>query len=346
MPPTIYDTESLITVVANLKRPTTALLDRYFGSEVTFDSEFAVIDIEKGGRTIAPLVAPHVPAKRQAQTGFATRVLKPAYVKELSEFRPEGALSRDLGEAIGGSLSPEERINRRLLRELELKIRRVNRRLEVMAAEALRTAKLVLSGEDYPTVTVDFQRAAALSPAALAGANRWTETTSKPLKNLKTWATLVRKESGVNPIDVIMGDDAYSNFADHADVKSRLDLRNLVGASLQIEQTVSEGLSFQGRIDGFNIFTYSGWYIDPLDGVEKSIFPTNWITMTAPGAEGLNGQRMFGAIMDLEAGLRALPFFPKMWEEKNPSSIQLLVQSAPITVPTRPDASLAIQVHD
>lgn len=343
---TIYSTQELAGVVANMKRPSTALLDRYFPTEVTFDTEAVAVDIEKGGRTIAPLVAPHVPAKRQAQTGYETRLIAPGYIKELSEFRPEGALSRDLGEAIGGEFTPEERINRRLIRELELKIRRVNRRLEVMAATGLRTGSLTLVGEDYPSRTVNFQRAAALSPAALAGANRWTESTSEPLRNLKTWATLVRKESGVNPIDVIMGDDAFSNFVDHADVKARLDTRNIVGSELQIGTLVAEGLTFQGRVDGFNIFTYSGWYIDPITLVETAIWPVNFLAMVAPGDEGIAGRRLFGAIMDLKAGIKAVPYFAKMWEEENPSAVNLLIQSAPLPAPLRPDASLGIQVHD
>lgn len=346
MPQTVYTTQELAAVVASMKRPSTALLDRYFAVERAFDTEAVLVDIEKGGRTVAPFVAPHVPAKAQAQTGFSTNVIQPAYIKELSEFRPEGALSRDLGEQVGGEFTPEERMNRRLLRELEIKIQRINRRLEVMAAASLRAGALTIVGEDYPTRTVSFLRDAALTPAALAGAARWTESTSVPLDDLQDWSDLVLEKSGVAPIDVIMGVNAWKSFRNHAKVEKKLDLRNNRGSALDLGAMMQEGLSFRGVIDGFNVFTYGGSYVDPITGAVTQIWPKNWVGMTTPGEGGVNGIRMFGAIHDLKAGIAPLPYFAKMYEEENPSALMLLVQSAPLTVPTRPDATLGVQVQD
>ncbi|NOT08394.1 MAG: major capsid protein, partial [Gemmatimonadales bacterium] len=297
-----------------------------------------------GKRHIARLVSPRVPAPVRQRQAHATRAIAPAYIKEKVPFDPDDAVKRAMGEAIGGALSPQERENRGLIQETENCIKRVVRRMELMASEALRTGKLVLSGEDYPAVTVDFQRDASLSVATLLTTARWSQTTSKPLRDLKAWAKLVRKQSGVNPVHAIMGDDAFSEFADHADVKSRLDTKNIVGSELQVGQQVAEGQTYQGVIDGFKIFTYSGWYTDPTDDTTKEIWPADEVAMTAPGDEGLAGERLFGAIKDPKAGYQALPFFPKMWQTDDPAQTWLMVQSAPLVSPKRSDASMNVKV--
>ncbi len=343
MPVTVHSTQTLIDVVANLKRPRSGILDRYFSDEVTFDTEAVDVDIEKGRRVIAPLVSPRLPAPVRKRPPSETRAIKPAYVKEKIPFDPADALVRAVGENIGGSLSGQEREDRALLRSLDSLTMAVTRRIELMATEALRTGKLVLVGKDYPSTTVDFQRDALLTPAALAGAALWSASTSKPLRDIEKLRKAVRKASGVNPIDVVMGDDAFAEFQEHATVKDRLDTRNRTGNELQVTQ-VSEGLAFQGVVDNANILTYSGWYIDPLDDTEKEIWPAKEIAVASPGREGINGKRLYGMIQDPKASYEPMPFFPKMWEEDDPAIVWVMVQSAPLVVPTRVDASGSQQV--
>lgn len=342
----VHDTSILADVVADLKRPASALLDRYFGTERRFDTESVTVDVMKGRRTIAPLVSPFVPGKVQQRQTHSTREIKPAYVKAKTPFDPVTTpVERQPGEAIGGSLSAQERHDRALIRELEAQMAQIVRREELMAAEALRTGKLVLVGEDYPTTEVDFQRDNSLSVATLTGNNLWSAySTAKPAKNFEAWAKLVRQISGVNPTDVIMGDDAYGEFIEIAAVRDQLDNRGITGSSQQPGTEVVEGLSFQGVFNRRNIYTYSGWYVDPLDDTEKEIWPAKVVVMTAPGDQGVMGRRLYGAIRDPKAGFQALPFFPKMWEDEDPAVTWLMTQSAPLVAPLRPDATLSVQV--
>ena len=54
--------------------------------------------------------------------------------------------------------------------------------------------------------------------------------------------------------------------------------------------------------------------------------------------------RAYGAIRDEDAGFQALPYFAKSWAEQDPSVRYLLMQSAPLTVPYRINASCGITV--
>lgn len=341
----ISQTVDLTDLVEELKTPRSALLDRYFPTTSTFGTEVVQVDVEKGRRTIAPLVSPRVPGRPQARAGHQTNLIKPAYVKPKVAFDPDTTpVERQLGEPIGGNLSPEERHDRALLREMEAQDRQLIRREELMAAEALRTGKLTLVGEDYPATTVDFQRDASLSVAALAGGELWSAATPKIAAKLEALAKLARKISGVNPIDVIMGEDAFGAFIEDAGVKGELDNRNITGSSLAPGIEVSEGLTFQGVFRRRNIFTYSGWYVDPADNTEKEIWPAKVITMASPGEQGIKGRRFYGAIKDPAARFAQVRSFVKMWTENDPAVTWLMTQSAPLVAPLRPDASLSVQV--
>lgn len=336
-----FSTNTLIAVVAGLKTPNPALLGRYFPRIETADTEEIHFDIISKKRRIAPFVSPLVEGKIVEGSGFTTDTFKPAYIKDKRVFDPSRPLKRSAGEQIGGSLSPEQRRQAYIAQELQDQIDMITRRLEVMASEVLRTGKVTVVGDGYPSVTVDFLRAAALTPTGLSGAASWDQTTSTPLDDLQTWSDLVLKESGTSPIDVIMGVDAWKNFRKHASVKDRINLLRSLGNGLDQGAQLVEGLTFRGSIDGFNIFTYGGWYVDPADNTEKVIWKADVVGMASELVEGV---RAFGAIRDGKAGFRAMPYFPKIWEQDDPAVEYLMMQSAPLVVPTRVNATLAVDV--
>ena len=108
-----------------------------------------------------------------------------------------------------------------------------------------------------------------------------------------------------------------------------------VGAQLQ------EGIVYRGDIDGIRVFTYAGWYVDPETNLEEEIWPSN---VAALCSGGLEGGRFYGAIKDPRAGFQAVPYFPTMWIDNDPPVEWLMVQSAPLVVPQRVDAAVAVEV--
>jgi hypothetical protein len=337
-----FTTNVLIGVVQALKTPPSFLLDKYFGMESTEESEEIHFERINEKRRIAPFVSPVVAGKVVEAQGRVLRTFKPAYIKDKRVFDPTQPIKRAIGESIGGGqLTNLQRRDAHLALQLQDQLNMLTRRKEVMASEVIRTGKCTIVGDDYPQVIVDFLRDATLTVAALAGGAKWDQTTATPLKNLRAWQKLVRKAEGVNPTDVIMGDDAFENFISHSTVTPKLDQRWLQGTSVNPSQKVVEGGSFQGTIDGFSIYTYSGWYVDPADDTEKEIWPLDQVSLVSPFLEGV---RAYGAIKDGKAGLKALPYFPKMWEDDDPAVEYLMLQSAPLIVPVRPNASLMADV--
>jgi hypothetical protein len=61
-------------------------------------------------------------------------------------------------------------------------------------------------------------------------------------------------------------------------------------------------------------------------------------------APRLQGVRAFGAIRDHSAGFIAQPYHSKSWVDEDPSVRYLLTQSAPLLIPSVPNASFCATV--
>lgn len=336
----IFSTAVLARVVANLKRPKLFLLNSFFRLEQNETSEEIHFEVEQGRRRIAPFVSPLKAGKVVANNGRTVNSLKPAYIKDKRQFKPNAPLRRAIGEQIGGNLTPEQRIQINLGTSLADQVLCVDRGLEVMAAKAMIYGKYVIKGEDYPAQLIDFQRDPELTVIKGPGA-KWTDNGVSPLDNLQDWALLVAKKSGVYPTEVVMDSDAWKVFRNKADVKDRWNSLNANIATLQ-PAAAGDGGKFMGSIDGFDIYTYADWYVDPEDDIEKPYLPSGTVLMSSTA--GLEGYRAFGAIQDEEAGYQALPYYAKSWLEKDPAVRWLLMQSAPLVIPYRVNASLSASV--
>lgn len=338
--PDTYSTDTLLGVVERLETTVPLLLQRYFPRIVEDTSEEIHFDVFDRKRRLAPFVAPQVPGKIVKNPGFNTRTFKPAYIKDKREFNPSGLMSRMPGEPLAGRLSPQEREDLMLAAALKDQKMMIDTRLEVMAVEFLRTGKETIAGDEYPTTVVDFGRDASLTGTPLAGTDRWDDPGSSPLADLRAASMLTLQLSGVAARDAIMGVDAAAAFTAHADVKERLDIRNLTGNTMNTEGVASEGLTPLGVIDGFRIFAFAGWYYDEDTDSNVDILPANEIIMASPGIEGIQA---FGAIKDAN-NLTATKYYSKSWVDNDPGIRWLLMQSAPLIVPMRPNASYALQV--
>lgn len=338
----IYDTATLRRVVEYLPRPQSFLLDSFFPDVETSQDETIVFDVMNGKRRITPFVSPLVAGKVVAGQTYTTNSFKPAYTKDKRPIHPNRGLKRRAGERIGGNLSPEQRIQAILGQELQDQVEMLTRRLEWMAGKALFDGKYTVSGEGFADRLVDFGRDAALSVALLTTA-RWGETGVSPLKDLETWATLMLKKSGALVTDIVMTPDAYDLLLDDPKTEKALDT-TLRGSNAMLARVaeVREGAVYKGALGTYRVWVYNGWYIDEA-GSEQPILPAYTVLMSS---SDLQGVRHFGAIQDEEAGgLQAFEYFAKSWLEKDPSVRWLLMQSAPLVVPYRPNASFRATVR-
>lgn len=338
----LYDTVALIAVVENLKPPSRFLLDMFFPNVATSDTEFVAIDVFNGKRRLAPFCSPLVQGKLVEGIGYTTTEFKPAYVKDKRHFDPKRAVRRAIGERIGGTMAPMERVQANLGFELQDQIAMVNRRLEWMAASALALGTITVAGDGYETTVITFGRDAGQT-LTLSGGNRWGQSGVSPMANIETWSATMLKNSGLVVTDVVFTVGAWDEFKKDTTLLSVLQQTGgVVPRDVNIPMMAPEaGGQYMGTINGYRLWRYSEWYVDPADNVEKPMIADNTVILCSTA---LQGAQAFASIMDEEFNYQALPYAPKSWLEKDPAVRWLMMQSAPLVIPTNVNGSFAVVV--
>lgn len=351
MPFDIYSTATLLGVVRVQPVESSYWLDNFFNRQINFDTEEIMFDRVQGQRRLAPFVSPVVQGRVMRNRGYETRVFRPAYTKPKHVVDPNRQFSRLAGEGITGTLSPDARWNAAVAENLREERSAIQRLWNWMAAMATIYGEVTISGEDYPTQVVNFGRNAGLT-RILAGTARWGESAADPLGDIADLRKLAFEKGGAPITRLTMGLDAFDKFFADDDVKALL--KTELGAVPRTSDSVLSALGspgspfeYRGVLQGANgqgrleIYTYNEQYEDE-DGVTQSIMDSNSVVGTG-GA--LQGTRCFGAIRDKRAGLQALPIFPKMWDQEDPSVTYTMTQSAPLMVPGNPDNSFHIKAY-
>jgi hypothetical protein len=337
--PSTYSTSFLMGVLPELKVTPSFLLTTFFPTMVMSDREEISFDLITRKRKLAPFVLPTSQGKVVNARGYTTKTFKPAYIKPKIAMDFSRPLKRIAGEPFGGQLSAVARRDALLMQDLEDLVAMRNARMEWMAAQALSAGSITVVGDDYPSVTVDFARDAALN-VTLTGSARWAQVGSTPLIDLSNTADLIYAKSGSRPLNVVMEPTGWAVFKNHIDVKDRLTITRLANSplDLNLNRAIETGAVLMGTIEGFNIWVYSGDY-EADNGTTTPLIAANTVLVVGD----IEGVQAYGAIKD-NASLQAVPEFVKYWSEEDPSVDYLMLQSAPLVVPTRVNASAKITI--
>lgn len=337
----IYDTVALVGTVEQMKPPSSFLLDRFFPRIQTSETEMVAVDVFVGKRRLAAFCSPLVEGKVVEALGYSTNEFKPPYIKQKSRLDPLRPVRRQIGERIGGNLSAAEREQANLVFELEQHIQMVNRRLEWMAASALVNGSVLVSGEGFPDTTVNFGRDSSLS-VTLTGGAKWGQSGVYPSEDIDDWAARVLKASGLVVTDLIFTPSTWKWFRKDPNVLNVVLSPQNAEPTLQVAgNRPRTGGQYRGTWGEYRLWVYFDWYIDPADGQEKAMIPDGTVLLVS---EEMRGERAFASIIDPAFSYAALPYAPKSWVTEDPAARWLMVQSAPLVIPTAVNGCLAATV--
>lgn len=350
----IYTTYKLLEVQRKLK-VLPAFFLQWFPSQINFQEDKIAFDkVSTNFTRVAPFVAPNVQGKVIKEEGYNMVAFKPAYVKPKHVIDPNMIIPRQPGEALGtGSLSIEQRRQAVIVYLLQKHRAMHENTWEWMAAQAALYGFVDVQGDLYPLTRVDFNR-----DPALTGTVNWLAggTTSKQtFDDLRSMQRNVADKSMSGTIirDYVFGGDAWDTFVtiNQSVLFGRDGLmdRNIGGSETAITRLWDdvEGVQFMGTISGTNgqgamrIWVNTQKYRDDKN-VEKFLMPQNAV---AGISQAIDGVRCFGAILDKQAGYQALDYFPKMWENEDPSVEYIMTQGAPLMVPRDANASFLLTVQ-
>lgn len=345
----LYGTTELIGVQTRVRTRPDGFWLRMFGSTILSDKEEIQFDVvTRDDRRLAPFVAPNQQGKVMAERGFEAKTFKPAYVKPKHVIDPTKAIPRMAGEALTGEMSLQQRFDAHVALALRSQDEMIARREDWMACSAIVTGSVVVSGENYPTVTVNFGRDSTLT-YTLSSTARWGESAEDPLGDIAAARRNAYEKSNAVITDVVFGLDAWARFLANPTVQALLDV-DTRGTQSDFNRSTAfstgEPFEYQGQVSGFagggmlRLWKYSNTYKDE-DGNTQQFLNADYVV----GFGGaVQGHRMYGAIMDKRA-LRPLARFPKMWDVEDPSVTYCMTQSAPLMVPVEPNNTFLIKTR-
>jgi len=345
-----FTTVDLIQVVPTLKRPVKFLLDKFFPNIQVSETEFVAIDIDVGKRRIAPFVSPLVEGKLVEQRGRQLNMYKPPYIKDKRAPDLRKPVMRQIGERIGGGqLKGAERESANINFEMTDQVDMIDRRLEWMAASALQTGQVVVSGEGFPTEVIDFGRDPSLT-IALTGSKQWGVAANFdaegfdpiPQKSIERWQQRILRLSGAQATDIVFTTSSWECFLNGSAMQGAIKFPtlNTAGNTINPGAQIAPGAVYKGRWGQYDLWLYNEWFVDE-DGVEQPMLEDGSVLMS--GAD-LMGIRAFGVIMDPAFNYQSLPYAPKTWVKEDPGQRMLMMQSSPLVIPSRVNASLCAVV--
>lgn len=339
---TLYTSRQLAELVRPLDRPQQFLQSVFFPSARLFETrkiDFAVLNM---AREVAQFVHPDSTARAVAERGSKIDSFEPAYIKQLTPITPQTALDLMPGETYGGDRSPQERVADRIAQIIVDHEAAIARREEVMCSTILATGAITVTGDEYPTATVSFGRAAGQT-VALTSTARWGETGVSPQANIRTWVNLVSSSAGAAVDTAVLGDEAWELLLAESAFRERLDNRRQMSGEIEM-LTVAKGEDawgvYQGRVGNIDYWTYSQPYTEA--GTAKNVMHPHGVILGSK--RQLGGVMGYGAILDMDA-LIAAKFWSQNYDTKNPSRRWIESAAAPLPIPTRVNASFYAQVR-
>ena len=353
----LWDTNKFLGVWRNVE-PEYLVWTPYFQNEILSTDEY--IDFERmpiQGRKLAPFVLPlgrGGSVYDDKATGFR---FKPAYVKLEDRIDPLMPLTRRVGidanmTQMPTNLTPSQRLYLIRAAMTAAHVQAYDRRLNWMAAVALRDGKITLKDKGYPETLVDFQRAANHTIVLGVGARFGDSGVSIVDFFQLVVDRMSQAEFGAVPVTATMGGAVWNAIRKDAEFKEHMDL-NYRGGNITIERGLVSGEQ-RFKVGEMTIGGGSGarielWvdnttYIDSNTGAVTRYIGDKQILFTGTPA-AINGYQAFGRIIDRAANWDPMRLFPKNWVTQGDVEVEYIThKGAPLFVPLNPNATLLATV--
>lgn len=340
---------TLTPAVNEMKAPNSLLKNMVFSRNVTVPTRNIELSFLDRGRRIAPFVERNGQAIMTEGRDESFRVIIPPHIRIKRPMTPSELLDkRRPGSVIfPGARGIASAMREYMASELAMMSDDITNSEEYLCALALRGA-VSYSVADEAAFTITFPRAAA-HDFALGAGDRWNEITSNKRGDFLTAAQLVNDAVSLNVTDVFLGADAADAFLEDAsnELSTNLDTRRLITGSVDLTQQFAEtGAMFLGTyVHGIRIWRYAR-QVD-VNGVATDLIRPKYAEFVArtPAAQFVT---YYGAIEDMKAigagKVLQSKRFSKSWEVEDPSARLLLIESNPMPVMRRPNATVSIQV--
>lgn len=353
----LWDTNRFLGVFRDVKSDP-LYWTQWFPYELRSESEW--IDFEKmpiKGRKLAPFVMPLARGESVYEdTGKGFR-FKPAYIKLEDQIDPLMPLRRRVGidpnmTQMPVPLTPAQRLTLIKAAITQSHVDAIHRRWNWMAATALRDGQITISGENYPTTLINFQRAGNHTITLNSG-ERFGDTDVSIVDFFQLVVNrMANAEFGGVPVRATMGGGVWAVMRKDKEFRDHMDT-NIRGGNITVERGLVTGdpvfkvgeMTIGGSSGQvIELWVDNSTYTDPDTGAQSRYIGNHQILFTST-PDAISGTRAYGRIIDRAANWEALPIFPKNWVSQGDVEVEYIThKSAPLYVPINPNATLLANV--
>ena len=297
----IYETYFMLQALQGYNEPFTFLRDTFFPNVATFMTEKALVDVVKGGKTMAPLVAPYVNGSLDKRSGYQTREITTPRVAPFRTLTGDDIKKRTPGENLISGKSPQQRSQEILAKDLVDLDKKIIYTEEFMSAKVLLGQSVDIdevdeAGNVAGKFNIDYGFTNAVS---VQSSKKWTVETVNPIENIEDWIdTKVLQNSSNTPDVVVLDPNAAKAFMANPFVKEIIKLRAQAG-TIQEPTYKGKGATFIGRFTKYNLEVYSYTnLVDQGTGTPTQLLPSGTVII-GPSDQGTMN---YGAGNQLEDG--------------------------------------------
>lgn len=358
----LWDTNTFLGVMRDVEEDPLYWM-QWFLRTVETDAT-GYIDFEKmpiQNRKLAPFVLPEGRGRSVYDDTSTAYRFKPAYVKVHDQIDPLMPLTRRVGIDSNMSqirldlISPMERLDLIRAQMTGSHVRAIRRTHNYMAAVALRDGQITLTGDEYPTTVVNFQRAANHT-ITLTGGDRFGQVGVSILDFFQLVIDRMSEtEFGAVPTRATMGQAVWNVVRKDPEFKALLDTNYTSKPTLEFERglyTAQGQKVFRVGIIGIGgasgqiieLWVDNSTYQDPQTNVVTRYLGSHQMLFTG-SADDVMGHQAFGAIKSRAASYQPLEIFGQNWLGPKPQEVEYIQhESAPLMVPINPNATLLANV--
>lgn len=354
----LWDTRRFLGVYRDIKADP-LYWTQWFQNEILSEDEY--IDFEKmpiQSRKLAPFVMPLARGESIYDDTSTAYRFKPAYSKLEDRIDPLMPLTRRVGIDRNMSdpmptLSPAQRLTLIRAAITRAHVDAMERLWNYMACIALRDGQITLSGKNYPTTVVNFQRASNHT-ITLGNTERWGDS---GVSIIDFFQLVIDRMSAADfggvPVRVVMGSKAWKTMRASEEIQKYLDLDKRDSSNVIFERSLVTGdpvfpvgrLYVGGGSGAYiELWVDNSTYKHPETGVVTRYIGTHQALFLGT-AQAINGFQTFGRIIDRSANWEPMRLFPKNWVSQGDLEVEYIThKSAPLMVPLNPNATLLANV--
>lgn len=322
-----FDTRELLGVLENITPPTTLFTKLFFSQTDESTKAEVDVDVQENASFIAPFVKSRADSVNVSRKGFKSYTIKPDLVSVHRVTNAEDGYQRALGTTIYNAPGPDEILGRIMARDLDELVSGITNTVEKMAVDVVRTGVINTGVQS----AIDFGRDSA-HQIALTSGDVWGTSTAKIVANLRAWKRKIRQKTGKNANVAILGRSAYDALIYDTLLLKQMEA-GLLAAQMNpnsLQQINADGAQYVGRLEGVDMWTYDGGYMDMNTNSFVEWMPADEVIL---GATDAYTTLLYGSIthMTKEGSQTYMgPYIPHSFIDENANARKLVLESRPL----------------